>query len=268
LTIGMGIEAIVQACLARGRRLEQETAVVVGAAGNIASTYAALLSERVGRLWLLGSERDGSRRRLEHAAALIHAGAAHNLLEGRIEHDLLARRLSGLDGVAELLAEHADSADLGLRLYRHVGERMGSEAWVRVADDFACIGQAGIVVCAANAPQAFLDASHFAADAIVCDIAVPLNVEAGTAVQRPDLAYMHGGIVSTPLGDSLPAHVRAYLGEGQLYACMAESVLMGLCGMRQHYSHGDVSRDQVRQIMALAHAHGFRLAAAKTGSSL
>jgi predicted amino acid dehydrogenase len=79
---------------------------------------------------------------------------------------------------------------------------------------------------------------------------------------------MHGGIVQTPMGDGLAHNVRAYLKQGQLYACMAESVLMGLSGMKQHYSYGDISREQVQQIRALAATHGFSLAQFKTDNSL
>jgi predicted amino acid dehydrogenase len=49
---------------------------------------------------------------------------------------------------------------------------------------------------------------------------------------------------------------------------MAESVLMGLSGMKQHYSYGDISREQVQQIRALAATHGFTLAQFKTDNSL
>jgi len=103
---------------------------------------------------------------------------------------------------------------------------------------------------------------------VICDIAVPLNVDQNLASQRSDVLYMHGGIVQTPLGDGLVKNVRAYLKQGQLYACMAESVLMGLSGMKQHYSYGDISREQVQQIRALAATHGFSLAQFKTDNSL
>ena len=71
-----------------------------------------------------------------------------------------------------------------------------------------------------------------------------------------------------PLGDGLVKNVRAYLKQGQLYACMAESVLMGLAGITKHYSYGDISREQVQQIRALAATHGFTLAQFKTDNSL
>ncbi|PWB35341.1 pyridoxalphosphate dependent aminotransferase [Pseudomonas sp. SDI] len=268
LTIGMGLEAIEQACRQQGVSLAGQTAAVVGAAGNIASTYASLLSESVDRLILIGSGREGSLRRLEKTAHLIYADAARSILKGRAEHDRLAARLLGLDGFQALLDNHASSADLGQRIFTWVAQRLGNEAWVQVSNDLLALREARIVLCAANAPQAFLGAEHFAERSVICDIAVPLNVDQALPAQRPDVLYMHGGIVQTPLGDGLASNVRAYLKQGQLYACMAESVLMGLAGMRQHYSYGDISREQVQQIRALARLHGFGLAQFKTDNSL
>lgn len=268
LTIGMGLEAIEQACARQGIALEAQTAAVVGAAGNIASTYASLLSTSVDRLILIGSGREGSLRRLEKTAQLIYADAARAILQGHAGQDRLAGRLQALNGFQALLDSHAGHADLGKVIQLWVDERMGADAWVQVSNDLGRLREARIVLCAANAPQAFLDASHFAERSVVCDIAVPLNVDQNLAHERADVLYMHGGIVQTPLGDGLDSNVRAYLKAGQLYACMAESVLMGLSGMRQHYSYGDISREQVQQIRALARLHGFGLAQFKTDNSL
>lgn len=268
LTIGMGLEAIEQGCRQQGLELGRETAAVVGAAGNIASTYASLLSAQVDRLVLIGSGRDGSTRRLEKTAQLIYADAARVILSGRAEDDRLAFRLLQLEGTQALLQAHGHSPDLGLRLRRLVEEKLGADAFITVSNDLGLLKQARIVLCAANAPEPFLGAEHFAENSVICDISVPLNVEQSLPQQRQDVLYMHGGIVQTPMGDGLQANVRAYLGADQLYACMAESVLMGLSGMKQHYSYGDISREQVQQIRALAAVHGFSLAQFKTANSL
>ncbi|MBI2381218.1 MAG: aminotransferase class III-fold pyridoxal phosphate-dependent enzyme [Gammaproteobacteria bacterium] len=268
LTIGMGLEAIEQACAQQGLNLAEQTAAIVGAAGNIASTYASLLSAKVDRLLLVGSGREGSLRRLERTAHQIYADAARTIAQGRAAGDRLATRLMERPETAALLAREADAPDLGKRLYALVADLLGDKAWVLLSDELAELKRARIVVCAANAPEAFLGGEHFGSGSVVCDIAVPLNVRAEVAAQRPDLVYLLGGIVQTPLGDGLAPTVRAYLGADQLYACMAESVLMGLSETKSHFSYGDISREQVQQIRALAAAHGFRLAQFKTCNSL
>lgn len=268
LTIGMGLEAIEQACVQQGLALNEQTAAIVGAAGNIASTYASLLSEKADRLLLVGSGREGSLRRLERTAHQIYADAARAILQGRHQGDRLATALFEMPAAAALIKHKADAVDLGQRLYALVAERLGENAYVQLSDDLAVIERARIVVCAANTPEAFLGSEHFSAGSVVCDIAVPLNVRASVTRERPDLVYLHGGIVQTPLGDGLAPQVRAYLKADQLYACMAESVLMGLSQTKSHFSYGDISREQVQQIRATAAAHGFRLAQFKTHNSL
>lgn len=268
LTIGMGLEAIEQGCVQQGLALCEQTAAVVGAAGNVASTYASVLSATVDHLILIGSGRDGSVRRLEKTAQQIYADAARSILKGTAEHDRLAQRLLTLDGFRGLLHSHGQKADLGLHIARLVDERLGANAFITVTNDLDAIKGARIVLCAANAPQPFLGAEHFAERSVICDIAVPLNVHQDLPSQREDVLYMHGGIVQTPFDDGLAPNVRAYLKKGQLYACMAESVLMGLSGMSQHGSYGDISREQVQQVRALAATHGFTLAQFKTQNSL
>lgn len=268
LTIGMGLEAIRQVSAQRALNIHQATVSVVGAAGNIASTYAALLSEQARQLWLLGSAREGSTRRLYRTAARIYAEAASVIHSEIPTDDFLAKRINEVEGARDFIAARMGSVDLGEQLYRYLDDKLGDRNFIRIAGDTECLKHSQIVVCAANAPHAFLGASDFAEGAVVCDIAVPLNVEQDITVKRPDVAYLHGGVVRTPFGDGLPQNVRAYLQEGEIYACMAESMLMGLTGTREHYSYGDIDRDQVRRIMALAQVHGFTLGGVKRETSL
>ena len=50
------------------------------------------------------------------------------------------------------------------------------------------------------------------------------------------------------------------LARGHVYACMAETLLMGLEGLSTHGSIGPVTVAGVRSAMAMADKHGFTLA--------
>ena len=93
-------------------------------------------------------------------------------------------------------------------------------------------------------------------------------VRADITSARPDLIYQQGGVVATPNGESLHPSARAFLKSGQLFACMAETAILGLAGINRHYSYGAISKQQVREILVLAKAHGFSLASSKSGNSL
>lgn len=270
LTVAMAMEAIDKAASDAGLRMEQLTAVVVGAAGNIASTYASLLSERTTRIILLGSEREGSLNRLHKTAHAIYDDAWKDICSlPRDRLGALARRLLDETLVQEWLGNGtAPRRDCGRQIAQHLRERHGCDPYLQVSTDRALIREGHIVLCAANSPEPFLTADDFRERAIVCDIAVPNNVAPEIAASRPDVVYQQGGIVATPNGESLHPGARAFLKEGQLFACMAETVVLGLAGFDRHYSYGPISKQQVSEIATLARAHGFSLAGSKTGNSL
>nr|ABW82987.1 pyridoxalphosphate dependent aminotransferase class III [uncultured bacterium pEAF66] len=269
-TVAMAIDAIDNAVAAAGLPIEELTVVVVGAAGNIASTYASLLSEKTTRLILLGSERNGSLSRLNQTLHSIYDDTWQEICTlPREKLGRLAQRLVREPLVAEWLEEGtAPQRGRGKAIAQYVAERHGHDPYITVSTDRSLIRRGHIVLCAANSAEPFLTGEDFRENAIVCDIAVPNNVCEGIGKDRPDVVYQQGGIVATPNGESLHPGARAFLGAGQLFACMAETVIMGLAGINRHYSYGAISKQQVREIAALGRAHGFSLAEYKTGSSL
>jgi predicted amino acid dehydrogenase len=50
-----------------------------------------------------------------------------------------------------------------------------------------------------------------------------------------------------------------HLPDGHIYACTAETIVLGLAGLREHYSFGPLDPEKVQEILKLAKAHGFVL---------
>lgn len=263
LTVAMALEALSRAADLRGLDWPRATAVVVGAAGNIASLHAQMLARRVGRLVLIGSPRAGTPQRL--------ARVRQRILRDCWQALQAAGRHGGADvlpGLAGALARHAAA--------RRALDRAGDAAepspeflaacdelpLVRLGDQLADVALGDLVLCAASHAEPFLGPAHFKPHAVVCDVAVPGNVAAQTASARPDLWVAQGGVVGTPHGESLPPGARTVLQEGQLFACMAETALLGLSDGASG-SLGDLCVAQVEDMAALARLHGFRLAAAR-----
>ncbi|MYT30238.1 MULTISPECIES: aminotransferase class III-fold pyridoxal phosphate-dependent enzyme [unclassified Streptomyces] len=272
LTVAMGVQAMEHGARDRGFAVGDATLAVVGAAGNIASVYSQLFAEQLSRIVLVGSRRDGSARRLRTTVHGIYQEAWARIVEGGelagiparlAEEPLIAKWLA--DGPS---AEVPADADRGKEIAAYLEERYGQDPFLTVTQDTEALHKAQLVLCASNSPEPFLTGEHFAPDAVVCDIAVPNNAVPDLAARRPDLAYMLGGIVATPNGESLHPSARAFLEAGQLFACMAETALMGLAGIDRHYSYGNITRRQVIDIAALADAHGLRLADYKSAHSV
>jgi len=129
--------------------------------------------------------------------------------------------------------------------------------------DPAALRQANVVLAATNAPKPFLGADVFADGAIVCDLSVPAAVRPEVRVMRPDMLVMGGGIARLPFGE---AHgiVGFPLPPGQVYGCMAETMLLGLEGVRDATFTGNLPAEHVFRLAAMAKRHGFTLAEYKT----
>ena len=102
--------------------------------------------------------------------------------------------------------------------------------------------------------------------AIICDIALPRDVDPSVVRERPDVSVIKGGLVQLPSNPDFSIK-GIPLEPGQTYACMAETVLLGLMGVTNHYSFGSIDKNQVKEMMVMAETHGFKLAQLMTEDS-
>ncbi|MGF1735840.1 aminotransferase class III-fold pyridoxal phosphate-dependent enzyme [Photobacterium satsumensis] len=265
LTIAMAHEALLKAAAQRGS--PQRSAAVIGAAGNIGSVYSLLAAEHWQQLILVGSGRQGSVKRLQKVAYQVYQAEWESLLATELP----------ATGIAAVLQRYTDAIRIRLQAMpdKVVGEVIFdwcqqhiTDAPVLISTDLAVISQADTVICASNASDAFIDISTIQQNAIVCDIAVPHNLSDSALAARPDIRCIRGGIVQTPNNESLDPRVRAYLAEGQIYACMAETVVLGMEQYPTHYSYGNLTKAQVKWIAQRAREHGMKLGTVKVTESM
>jgi predicted amino acid dehydrogenase len=145
------------------------------------------------------------------------------------------------------------------RARAHV-EAAGAAGKVRVSTRLEDIREADLVLSATSAAQPLIESRHLKKNAIVCDVALPPDVSPAVRRERKDVTVIDGGIVDVPghvdfgFDFGLPA--------GQVYACMAEVMVLVLEGRYESFSLGQrVETEKVREIAQLAHKHGFRLVA-------
>jgi predicted amino acid dehydrogenase len=158
--------------------------------------------------------------------------------------------------------------NIGKTVYAWFEQFAPSEQLIKVSEDLNDIQQADLLVCAANSSESFIEERYLQKDVLVCDIAVPHNISEDLLNERPDICCLRGGIVSTPHSESLDLRARAYLGAGQVYACMAETIVLGLENYNSHYSYGNIDKHQVKKIMGYATSHGLALAGNKETESM
>lgn len=268
LTVGMGIAAVKKAF---GQRdLVCARLSVIGAAGNIGSVYAEMLGAECQSLLLLGSNKQDSLQRLSVVRNNIYAHYYDNFSAGKTypEGSLAARLADIFDTMQSDVRQQCHTALAGCFISNYLENHYPGEIFISISKQIDDVANSDIIICATNATNSILPIERLRQNAVVCDIAVPHNVQQDDLIDRPDLLLLRGGVVKTPCDDGLDPRVRAYLEENQLYACMTETILLALEECTEHYSYGNITPEQVDKIMQIAEKHGFVLADVKKESSL
>ena len=95
--------------------------------------------------------------------------------------------------------------------------------------------------------------------AIVCDGSRPRNVSEESALARPDILVLDGGVVKPP--GEVDFHFSFGIAPGLAYACMAEPMILSMEGRYESFSlGGDIDLAKVEEISQLGRKHGFTLA--------
>jgi predicted amino acid dehydrogenase len=120
------------------------------------------------------------------------------------------------------------------------------------------VRQAQVVVTSTSATGTVLEPTDLRPYAVVCDVSRPANVGREMLTVRPDVRVIDGGVIAAPNGSALG---QFGLGNGLVYACMAETMMLTLAGHLQNTSLGtDLSPETLRLLRSLAGTHGFALA--------
>lgn len=254
-TTAMGLEAMLSETQKMKIDLQQSTFAAVGAGGNIASVYCEFMAQRCKKVILVGAEG-----RLENI----------NRLALRIFHSALVQLGSPDEQVGGIAVAFKDVLHPALRhnisdsitgnkdLFDLLKEQMGDEFPIVVTDNIHTVKTANLILSATNSPDPVLFPGMLGDEpTVICDIAVPYDVDA-SVYEMENVKVIKGGIVRVPNNEDfkIPG---VLLPKGTTYACMSETMLLGLEGINAHYSYGDISLAQVNDVFQMAKKHGFRL---------
>jgi predicted amino acid dehydrogenase len=130
-----------------------------------------------------------------------------------------------------------------------------------VATDLAALTSCNLILSATNAPAPVILPQHVGDEpVVVCDIATPGDVAPEVRRARPQATILQGGMVRAPGGQAI--QIDGFdLAPGELYGCLAETLLLGLCGRLESFSYGSLRVDRILEIRELALRHGFSLVA-------
>ena len=248
LTVAASLEALLQA--ADRLSLRRRRLGVVGAAGNIGAALAEVAAEEVDEVVLVG--RSGKVGRLNRVAGRLYGAAWERARTGGT--DPIARAVAA----TRAFREAAGDSGTGPPRARQIMEELGDGGPVRVAADMEALVACDLIVSATNAVQPVILPEHVAPDrpVIVSDVAVPQDVDDRVGRERPLACVLKGGMVRAPMDQSLDL-IGLPQEKGELYGCVAETVLLGLAAVRENFSYGALSAGRVRRARELARIHGF-----------
>jgi predicted amino acid dehydrogenase len=220
---------------------------ILGATGAIGRAMALMLAEDVGRLTLVGNPNSSSshvrERLLARAADVIDFVAARNAAGMNFKRNTFASRL--LDYLPcprdEVIAQ------------------LERTDWLVLTQEMkSSVREARLVVTATSCTGTMIGPEDLQAHAIVCDVSRPANVSRQVAAARPDVLIIDGGIIAVPARSTLS---QFGLGDGLVYACMAETMILTLAGRRRNTSIGtDLAPETLQLLRSLADQYGFEVA--------
>jgi predicted amino acid dehydrogenase len=130
---------------------------------------------------------------------------------------------------------------------------------LEITDDLHALRKCNLIAAASNSPEPLIYAEHLSNEpVIVCDVAVPADVSADVAFERPLTTVMRGGVVRLPRNEEFVI-AGLDLEPGFSFACMAETLLMGLEGVSESVSFGPIKAEGVNWALEAAKKHGFAL---------
>ena len=117
---------------------------------------------------------------------------------------------------------------------------------------------ARLVVTATSATGTMIEPEDLQPHAVVCDVSRPANVSRQVTRVRPDVLVIDGGIIAIPARSILS---QFGLGDGLVYACMAETMMLTLAGHLRNTSIGtDLAPETLHLLRSLADQYGFEVA--------
>ena len=249
LTVGMGVQGLFRAAQEAGIDPAKARFAAIGAAGNIASTYAALVAEQVPDITLIGKPRH--EKRLARITSEIYADAFEQILRltdgATSEPAGIAGAICNTKTVRAHLSRYPDVDQSGSWLLDHLAREMKDRAPVRFTMGFGGLREADLILGASNAPEALIYPSMLReGPAVICDISVPADTDPSVERLRDDVIVFQGGIVRLPCNPTFTVG-GVPLEPGLSFACMAETLLLGLEGRRGNYSYAGSIRPRSKK---------------------
>lgn len=254
-TVVAAVDAVYKAVTELGTRLSDASIAVIGATGSIGRATAILLSEEVNRLFLIGNSArpEVARKRLLKVAVDACRYLAQLVQDGK-------RFAPGTIGAAMLALGPVPAPDAEQEVFMKLVEALEAQGHLVATTEIdAHLPQADLVVSATSSVEHLITPQNLKFGAAVCDLSRPANVSRAVKEARPDVLVIDGGVIAVPGLPDLGWNFG--FEQGLSYACMAETMMLGLDHHYEDTSIGtDLNLPMILHLRQIAGEMGFRLA--------
>jgi predicted amino acid dehydrogenase len=266
LTVAAAYQALLQAAKGIGLEFGACRLGVVGAAGNVGAALAELASQDFQNILMVS--RRSAERLLGPVAQRIYADALRRLAAGSSRQGGIAQAIAETETVRKALSNgRANSEKSVSGLQVSLEHEMGEDAPISFSESMEDLRSCDLIISATNAARPVVGSRHLAdRPVLVCDVAVPCDVDPAVEFERPRAKVIRGVIVNMPLGQELGIPAVPLQGS-EVYGCLAETILLGFAGFSSHFSYGPLSLARIRQIGEWAAIHGFEIRAEARAAS-
>ncbi len=255
-TAALGIEGALSAAQAQGLILAETPIAVVGAKGNIGSICARVLAEYSPLIRLFG--RNAQDEGLREVADTLYADAWVALQRGGPVSGLAAA-LATTQTYARLMQQATPPEAIGAFLRAQVESELGGARWVQLSDQLTDLADCPVIVSCTNSARPVIYPQHLSRRVVViCDIATPKDVANSVFDAYPHIQILSGGLARLPGAQGLKLQ-GTRLPVDHVYGCVAETTLLGVSGYAQHFSFGEMTKQQVDFIRNLAQQQGYQI---------
>ena len=285
-TTGLMLQGILKSAALKNIHLESAEAAVVGAAGNIGSTLAALLCFHPGRVHLIGRHNAYSRIRLikaqKNCLVNVLAEARSQLAAGKLPTNVAFAGAAGtmyadliLPAIHRYWPDQVDAQkalsalkngsdclsvldlDNDERLASYFNDCRRSPVMISNLD---ALPQCKVVTVATNSTDAKLvGPENVKKGAIVASASLPSNLSSKFEHHLDDYFVFDSGLARLPEGNAV--NFVGMPGGGSVFGCLAETLVLGFEGTNRSFSKGDLTLAQVNCMLEMADTYGFSLGA-------
>lgn len=243
------VDGIALAARKRGVNLSQANIAVVGATGAIGRAVSILLAEAAGRLILIGNPNhpEESLKRLYTVAGDLVEHLIRSAEQG-------SQFCTGSIGnFINNYQRHSTTKKLDLVQFLEEQSRL-----TITTDMSHFLPEADFVITTTSTIQEIIQPEYLKHKAIVYDTSESSDISKNVRKMRPDVLVIDGEIIKVP--DSRNLESNFGLEKGLVYACMAETMMLGLEKRYEHGSLGsDIDANFLLYMRQLAEKHGFSL---------